>query len=79
MEISKELNDKLKKILESTNDVIFDIYHIQDYSDTRQDIEEHIIRVRNAGKKIETAATKFLKEMGDKNKDETEPSNYTLL
>lgn len=79
MEISKELNDKLRKILESANDVIFDVYHIQDYSDSPQDIEEHVTKIRNAGKKIETAATKLLKEMEDKNKDETEPSNYTLL
>ena len=60
MEISKELNDKLRKILESANDVIFDVYHIQDYSDTPQDIEEHVIKIRNAGKKIETLATKIL-------------------
>ncbi len=70
MEISKELNNKLRKILESANDVIFDVYHIQDYSDTLQDIEEHIIKIRNAGKKIETAASKLLKEMEDKNENE---------
>ena len=63
MELTKETNQKISKILEAANDVIFDIYHIQDYSDTLEDVRERIASIRNSGKKIETLASKLLEDI----------------
>ena len=69
MELTKETNQKISKILEAANDVIFDVYHIQDYSDTLGDVRERIASIRNSGKKIETLALKILNDIKDINID----------
>ena len=69
MELTKETNQKISKILEAANDVIFDVYHIQDYSDTLEDVRERIASIRNSGKKIETMASKILNDIKDINID----------
>ena len=74
MELTKKTNQKISKILEAANDVIFDIYHIQDYSDTMKEVKERITDIRNSGKKIETLASKLLEDIKDIDAD-TETKN----